>query len=80
MKFTEFASLKNIILLSDDINFLHSSLDGLKKPQRIRLLKEYVRIWCETRDSCNNSIRADNEGRKAANNYILEYIDAVRTR
>lgn len=74
MNFSDYASLYKIKLLKDDRIWLAKCLFSIPKHQRIELLKDYVQIWCEARDSCNNPIRADNEGRRSANKYIMEYL------
>ena len=70
MTLTDYAAQHHITLLRDDLSYLRSRLESIPKAQRASLLKDYVQVWCHHRDSCNNAIRADNEGRCAANIWL----------
>lgn len=72
MKFFEYAKLKGLDLLRDDITFLRSRMSSVPiKEQRTVILRRYVELWCDTMSSCDNAVKRQNEGRRAANLWLL---------
>lgn len=72
MTFTDYAAKNNIKLLKDDIAWLRVQLNKLPKAEIKAVMKRYIEIWVHVAISCEDPLKRDNEGRRAANTYILE--------
>lgn len=71
--FQEFALLKGIKLLRDDVNFIKESLNKIPYSNRRTVLERYANTWMTAMESCDNVIRKMNAGRFAANTELREY-------
>jgi hypothetical protein len=72
MKFTDYAESKGILLLRDDITWLRSRLQYVPKTHLPEILKRYVDKWVLGMQECENPVKRQNEGRRAANIYLRE--------
>lgn len=70
MNFTEYAKSKGITLNRDDLSFLHERLEQNTTDERTYIAKKFIDIWHNTMTQCNNSVKKQNEGRKAANIWL----------
>ncbi len=77
MTFTEYCAKEGVHLLSDDLRFLTKHLKQLPKTHRKAIMVKYVEIWRNIQDECKSSVKASNEGRKAANLFILGGFNAI---
>lgn len=78
MTFTDYAILKGINLLPDDIKWMRSLVISMPKEQRKAILTRYVEIWCQAMAECKDGVKAQNEGRRAANTWLRGIVDASR--
>ena len=70
MNFTDFAAKEGCLLLKDDINYIRRIIYNTPKAQRKRVMLEYVAIWVNAMAQCDNAVKQQNEGRKAANIWL----------
>jgi hypothetical protein len=80
MTFTEYCKQNNIQLLPDDLKFIRQALKPIPKPHQKAVVRRYVDIWVMTMAECKDALRASNEGRRAANEWLREKNDADTTR
>lgn len=74
--FQQFAQLKGINLLRDDIIFLRVSLSKVPYNARRSTLQRYAEIWVGAMRNCGDHIKKDNVGRAAANYWLRERIES----
>jgi hypothetical protein len=70
MTFTEYAKSKGMHLLSDDTRYIRANVAGMPSKARHEALRRYVDTWVKARDDCICKIKADNIGRRAANEFL----------
>lgn len=70
--FVDFARLKGIHLMNDDIKFIKSCLNKISYSARRRVLEEYSEIWLKGMRETDNVALRDNAGRRKANLFLLE--------
>jgi hypothetical protein len=75
MTFTQYANQHAIALLRDDITYLKVMVASISRSSRRGVLRRYVAIWVDARNTCADKLKADNIGRRAANIWIRELID-----
>ena len=75
MTFTEYCAQNNIKLLPDDLKFIRKCLGRIPKGSQAAITRRYVEIWCVGMFKCDNVIKSDNSGRRAANIYLREMMD-----
>jgi hypothetical protein len=73
-----YAESKGIYLLRDDIKFIKQCVNGLQNEQIRTILRRYIDEWSLGMQECESVVKRQNEGRKAANKYLREIIDAKR--
>lgn len=73
MSFRQHTESLGIELLRDDIRFIKSQL--LRIPEQLRrgVLEEYCEVWITASRLCDNPIKRDNIGRRAANIWLREH-------
>ena len=76
MTFTEYAASKGIEVLKEDITHLNNHLIFYRNNKRAAIMKRYVEIWVTVADNCESRVKAQNEGRRAANLWVLGGCDA----
>jgi len=72
MKFKDFCHQNDIKVLRDDFVFLKRTIRAIPEEKRAEVMHEYTRIWIQVKLACCDKVRAQNEGRRAANNWIRE--------
>lgn len=70
--FQDFAKLKGIQLLKDDIKFIRKCLPCIPYQKRRLVLEKYADTWLQGMNTCDNVIRKDNVGRFLANSFLRE--------
>jgi hypothetical protein len=65
-------------LLKDDMKFIKKMLSYIPCNEHKRLLTQYILIWRDSMAECKNSLSAMNLGRRNANIYLREYVNAKR--
>ncbi len=65
-------------LLKDDMKFIEKILSHMPYNEHKRLLTQYTVIWRDSMAECKNSRSAMNLGRRTANNYLRDYVNAKR--
>lgn len=73
--FEDFAKLKGIHLLKDDIEFIKRMLNLIPYNERRATLQRYSEIWLSGIVNCDIVYRKQNAGRFAANTYLRELVD-----
>ncbi len=76
--FVEFAESKGIQLLKDDLVWIKELTKHVPIEQKRTILRRYIDEWCVAMAECERVIKRQNEGRKAANTYLREIINATR--
>lgn len=72
MSFRNHCTSLGINLLKDDITFIKRQLVTIPNQLRRPALEQYCEVWIAAMDSCDNPIKRDNIGRRAANLWLLE--------
>ena len=74
--FQLFAETKGIKLLKDDINFIKRCLNLIPYQDRRKTLEKYAMEWLKGMNSSDIVYRRQNLGRRKANEYLRELVDA----
>lgn len=72
--FINYAATKGLVLLPDDRAWLRNQLKNVPKQKIKPILVEFVEIWVNTMAQCDNAVKRQNEGRRAANTWLRERI------
>ena len=65
------SSLADLPLLADDRRFIQQRLFSIPAQQHETVLTEYRRVWLDAAETETDENRRDNQGRRAANLYLL---------
>ena len=63
-------------LLSEDRTFIQQRLKKVPFNIRPHIMANYATIWKEAADSESDINKKDNAGRRAANSYLMRYLDS----
>lgn len=78
MTFTEYAKAQGCVLLNDDIKYLKRLLRYTPKTDKKALLRRYVSVWVDRMEKEKNALQRQNLGRREANTWIRETINAEK--
>ena len=71
--------LEGLPLLPDDRRWLDRILAPISPTRRLELLNEYRAVWLTAQGREPNELRRENAGRRAANSWIRETLEANET-
>lgn len=74
MNFIEFAELKGLKMLKDDIRFVRKQLYRIPKPQKRIVMIRYIEEWQKGMVSEIIEHKKQNKGRFRANQWLLLFI------
>ena len=70
MNFTDYARSQGCELLKDDLNFIKQRIEGLPLASKITLTRRFVDEWRKGMAECQNPVKRQNEGRRAASIFL----------
>ena len=73
MSFKQHCLEIGIHLLKDDIQFIKAQLVTIPHQLHRPTLEQYVQVWLNAMELCDNDIRKQNAGRFAANSFLRGY-------
>ncbi len=62
-----------IVLNWEDEKFINKQMAKVPYNLRMQVMDEYCNIWQAAKKACQDIIKADNQGRFAANQFLLNY-------
>jgi hypothetical protein len=75
VNFHTFAQSQGLTLLKDDTIFLKGFVSLIPWDERKFVLQKYVEIWLKEMSTCAIFYKRQNVGRRAANNFLREFVD-----